>query len=1251
MTFTQVTSIVAGDFDGDGLLDVAVTVVTFQVLGVIETTDAEIRVIYGKGDGTFRGEQTIAHPGVDMPLLLVPANIDGDKRTDLAYSFNEYLQTTNMFGMPISQFVRSGVTALLNRGGGAFSAVTTYDTVQLNDVLLAGPFDAGTTTDLVAEVQGSTSDSIELFHGLGNGGFTISSQDLGVKVAQIEGSTSFTTADFTGNGLLDLAFASEDDSSGTPQFGVATMLNDGTGQFITVGPPGGFLRIASPLGLVSADFNGDGQQDLAVIERQLAANQLGSSSLGVAFVLLNLDGTGFFFTPSFGLPSAQVQSTPQLADIDGDNVNDIVIVDRSGNVLYRKGLTPLGAFVAPVIVNPGMPARDAVVYATKAGFRIAALDARPDPGTGLYNVRLYALQSDGSFTQTGSIAVGAIASRIAAGRLDNDTLDDLIVTNGASGDVSILLQTSPDSFTEFSRPSVGEGPLDVALANIDGVGGLDAIITNQVSGDVSVLLNPGTSDTRELRFRSGEGLHGVLVGGLAVTSQQRPASVAVLPSSGSNRSDVLVADTGAATIAKLSAAGFDGFADALTAIPGIEADAIVTGFLNNDNLPDAVVLDASKSTVTVYLGTQSGGFTALSSMDIGLLPSGLTLANVDGKGGLDLLVGNQFGDVRLFLGNGDGTFSPFRPPAGAVPLDVTDINGDGVPDAILADQNANLVSVRTRIKGTDSFTQTFQATQATPQLLEPGKVLWRDLNNDGLQDAVVAASGSNSILVYLNSRTGLRTAAVYPTGTNPTSMAFMDFNNDGVPDLAVTNSGSNDVSILFGSIQNGQWVAVPGPRLRAGTGPGDIELRDINIRAATGNPSDPGFDGIPDLIVADNGMGTVRVLPGVGNGFFNDTNPVTLNLGAPIVDMSGNFALLNDGRVVGFNLAAGTVTPIFTDPRGATSLETVNLPGLAFPALFTGNADGTVSALLSADGTSYFEAAARSSVALEDPGAISVQTSASGGVEVYVTDRNSDGLVVLHFGADELTLGLSAIEGAPLAVVATLTNSLVVENISPAIDYFTAGENLFSSSDSTGTPIVEGEQVVALGQKLLSGINDALTTLAALPPGAEVPLNLQQFIVGVDEALQKLGLKNEVDAMGSLQDPKTDIIDWLRRAKEAIERMLQNYQPPKKDISNDAGNPMTPPEQAPPESNPDPVPHDLFFGEMNFAEPSATGEMEALAVVASQPAELPAFDQLTPMLIAAMFIHRGSFPRIGSNDRTASRSPFHLRRGRSEPAA
>ena len=82
-----------------------------------------------------------------------------------------------------------------------------------------------------------------------------------------------------------------------------------------------------------------------------------------------------------------------------------------------------------------------------------------------------------------------------------------------------------------------------------------------------------------------------------------------------------------------------------------------------------------------------------------------------------------------------------------------------------------------------------------------------DVNGDGKPDIVVANDDSNTVSVLLGNGNGtFQAQQTFATGTDPSSVAVGDVNGDGKPDLVVANDGSNTVSVLLGN-GNGTFQA------------------------------------------------------------------------------------------------------------------------------------------------------------------------------------------------------------------------------------------------------------------------------------------------------------------------------------------------------------------------------------------------------------------------------------------------------------
>jgi FG-GAP-like repeat len=990
--------IVAGDFNGDGRLDLA----------VVNKYSDNVSVLLGNGDGTFQPQVTYAVGGTNdsFPLAIVAGDFTGDGILDLAVA-NWNLYATSTVGV------------LLGNGDGTFKPQVTYAVGNEPDAIVAGDLTGDGVLDLaVANDNSYGPGTVSVLLGKGDGTFKPQ-----VTYAVGADPNAIVAGDFSGDGRIDLAVANG--GNGT----VSVLLGKGDGTFA---PQVTYAVGGYPGGIVAGDFTGDGHLDLALVN--------GSGYTGAPGSVSVLLGTGDGTFADAGQFVTTPYATPLVADVTGNGTADVLVVDGSGNIVYRQAIPGQpGSFLPPVTIDRGNPSRD-IAWLPKSdqGPVLASVDAHDDA------ISFYAYR-DGHFVRLdGSFATGQLPAQIIAAQLSGDGLTDLVVRNAGDGSVSVYYATTLSNIgfigpvSSFMAPNflspvtfaIRTGVSDVRAVDASGSGLLDLVVTNKLTGQVSVLLNQdNVTFAAAIPYRAATGLSAIDASSTPeVTSLDATVGVTAGSFTTGGPPDLVTINPGSDSLDVLAGLGGGRFANPVAILTPGPAQVVRVADFTDNGIPDLAVLTSTG--VSIYLGNGKGGFLPPVTYNAGVDPTGLTVADILGNGKLDLLVGNVYGDVLILVGNGDGTFRPFEPVKDAVALAVADLTGNGVPDFVFADQSLNRVSV---VYGTTSQEANSPAVigNQTTGVLAPGAILLKDLNSDGIPDLIVANSGGNNVLVYPGLGDGQFGPPVggtkgFPVGTDPTGLAVADLPDSSSPDhkpvraLLVADTGSNDVSVLLGQGSGSSWTMIPGARVHTDAGPVALVVGDL-----LGGTQ-------PDLAVANSGANNVQVFPGVGSGFFNDQPQAitAIPVGqAPSSLFLGNFngfgqglATLNSGSnngtlITGLGLA-NPVTQTF--PTGGNS-PTAGFAGEftndGFTDLVVGNnGDGQLALLIGGPGGLSLSQTF-SSAAVPNPTALSFGGVSDGLLSFYVSTAGHEAATSLAFNLN----GGPESEGGVTSVVVTPT--------------------------------------------------------------------------------------------------------------------------------------------------------------------------------------------------------------------------------------
>ena len=367
------------DFDGDGLLDAAVS--------STGSDEAFVAVLRGAPRGF---EVAPTAPGYPQGSGAVKGDFNGDGLPDLAF-----LNSTDSQSEPVS--------ILFNDGLGGFLPPVFLPGTEGAHVAAVDYLDGDSRADLVLPHAGD----ILVYHGAASGPPVLYQTIPGVAAV------SLAIADFNSDSRRDLAVATS--------AGVLLLPGNGAGGFGGGNP---VITLSNISSLQVGDFNGDGKPDLLLIQ----------SFFSQEFVAIG-KGDGTFLPPT----NVSLPATVSIVagDVNGDGQDDLVGATPPSGIVVA--LSNGAGFDPPVTVaSPSIHYQSRIAIADLNGDGHADLIVSREEKD---LVTIYLADGTGAFLPGKSYLVGRYARDLVVGDFDADGRPELIVFNFYDGNFSILHNT------------------------------------------------------------------------------------------------------------------------------------------------------------------------------------------------------------------------------------------------------------------------------------------------------------------------------------------------------------------------------------------------------------------------------------------------------------------------------------------------------------------------------------------------------------------------------------------------------------------------------------------------------------------------------------------------------------------------------------------------------------------------------------------------------------------------------------------
>ena len=499
-------SIQTDDFNSDGILDLAVVSMNTNAVNILLGNGTN-----GRGDGTF-GDRTAFSTG-STPVAAAIRDLDADGILDLV----------------VAEWGAGNVSVLLGNGSngqadGSFGVRSSFSVDIFPSAVMVGDHSGDGLLDIVVCNYGP--DTISLLTADGSGGIGDGSFVAVGSVAVGSSPRSLTVGDLNADSLVDLVVANEDDNAFASYLGLGS---DGRAN----GAFGAGNSIAGCLGsrfVDTADVNGD-----RILDALVACDE---GSVVHSYVGLGSDaqGTGGFAFAE-AIPTGENPAMLELVDLNADQILDLILLD-SDSLKVHLGLgtngSPTGGFGSPIAYASG---------SNPSAFALGDLNADDILDVAITNTNSNWVtiklglgsggRGTGAFGEATTFAMGTGPVHPILVDIDKDGILDLITANSGSANISIRRGNGSSgrgdgTFGAQSTIAVGQNPVMVQARDLDLDNDLDLVVVNQDSATVSIILGTGVLGI------FGQATH-IDIGG-------RPKAVMVAHADWDGRIDLLVVD-------------------------------------------------------------------------------------------------------------------------------------------------------------------------------------------------------------------------------------------------------------------------------------------------------------------------------------------------------------------------------------------------------------------------------------------------------------------------------------------------------------------------------------------------------------------------------------------------------------------------------------------------------------------------------------------------------------------------------------